>query len=68
MKTEKYKTIVNFEDDIKKYENLLFGIRLFMEGIKFLYGNDKNTIDIANYHFESIMKRGGKAILEAKEL
>lgn len=65
---KKYNTLEGFESAIKKYENQLFGVRLFMEGTKLLYGHDKKILDTANHHFQNIMRRGEDTISRAKEL
>lgn len=61
-------TFEDFEATIKRHENQLFGISLYNEGIKHLYGHDKDVLDTTNYHFREIMSRGQKAISQAKEL
>jgi len=65
---KKYNTLEDFESAIKKYENQLFGIRLFAEGIKLLYSHDKKTLDTNHHHFKNIMQRGENTISQAKEL
>lgn len=65
-----------FEMTIKQHEDQLFGIYLFNEGIKYLHANNpdfktiygEDALDTADFHYKEIMKRGKKAISEAKEL
>jgi len=64
----KGKIFHNFKITIKKHEDQLFGIQLFMQGINTLYGYNKSIMEINIRSFESIMKRGNTAILQAKEL
>jgi len=70
IKRERYNTIEDFEEAIKKHEDQLFGIRLFYEGIKELKIYDEDMLDEIgfDYHYNNIMERGQKAISEAKEL
>lgn len=64
----KDETIRNFENTIKEHEDQLFGIRLFMEGIKVLYQHDKASMEMTKYHYQNTMERGETAISQAKEL
>lgn len=70
VRREKYSKIEDFEAAIKKHKDQLFGIRLFYEGIKELKMYNEDMLDEINfdYHYNSIMERGQKAISEAKEL
>ncbi|MBA3065318.1 hypothetical protein KJ633_02370 [bacterium] len=68
IKRGKYNTITDFETAIKKYENHLFGIRLFNEGIKRLYSWHKGLVDSNEGSFRNIMDRGEEALSEAKNL
>jgi len=64
----KGETVRNFENTIKEYEDQLFGIQLFMEGIKVLYQHDKATMKMTKHHYQNTMERGEIAISQAKEL
>lgn len=65
---EKYNTVADFEVAIKKHEDQLFGIRLYHRAIELMYGSDKKTMEMSNYHYKNIIERGERVIAEAKEL
>ena len=62
----KDETIQNFKNTIKEHEDQLFGIQLFMENIKQIYGHDKTTMEYSTYAFQNIIERGNTAISQAK--
>jgi len=50
------------------HEDRLFGIRLFNEGIMYLYRGDKRVLTTTEYHYRRIVKRGERAVSEARAL
>lgn len=61
-------TIKNFKKSIKEHENQLFGIKLFIEGVKVIYGHDKKLMEMNEQAYLNIIKRERKALSQAKQL
>jgi len=57
-----------FKENINKHEDQLFGIILYYEGICTMYSGQKEIIEANRKAFQNIIKRGEKAIREAKQL
>ncbi|MFC1571286.1 hypothetical protein ACFL31_01890 [Candidatus Margulisiibacteriota bacterium] len=57
-----------FEAKIKEYEEHLFGIRLYMKGIRALYSKNEQILKSHESHFKNVVERLEKTILDAKNL
>ncbi|MCK4375565.1 MAG: hypothetical protein KAX19_09555 [Candidatus Brocadiae bacterium] len=53
---------------INRYEDVLFGIRLYHRQIEVLYSQDAYILKTSEYHFKHIVRRGGKALSKARKL
>jgi len=60
--------IEEFREKIQEYENVLFGINLFMQGISFVWGQNEEIAKLNRQHYEEARDRMEKAISEAKKL
>lgn len=53
---------------INRYEDVLFGIRLYHRQTEVLYSQDAYVLKTSEYHFKQIVRRGGKALSKARKL
>lgn len=60
--------VETFEAKIKEQEDQLFGIQLFMIGIRKTWGFDKRLIDMNERAYKSTLERGRLSIAKAKQL
>lgn len=60
--------IKEFESKIKEYEDILFGMNLYYQGICFTWGFNKEIIEFNRIHYKSIEERMTTAINKAKQL
>lgn len=60
--------INEFESKIGEYENHLFGMALFSEGVQIMWGWDKNVADISAFHSQRVISREEEAVGRAKRL
>ena len=61
-------SILEFESKIKEYEDVLFGLNLFIQGIHYLWEYNKTIVDTNQQHYESAKKRMEEVISSAKKL
>ena len=57
-----------FKKKIIEYENLLFGLSLYYQGIIYLYSDYAQIVQMNKKAYDNIMKRGNIAIKEAKKI
>ena len=57
-----------FKKKIIEYENLLFGISLYYQGIIYLYSDYDQIVQMNKKAYENIIGRGNTAIKEAKKI
>lgn len=60
--------INNFKKLIQEHEDQLFGINLFIEGIKRIYGHDEKLMRMNEQAYLNIIKKEKKALSKAKQL
>ena len=60
--------IKSFEKRITEYENILFGMNLYYQGICFTWENNKEIIELNSVHYKDIEKRIATAVNNAKQL
>lgn len=53
---------------INRYEDVLFGIRLYHRQIEVRYSQDAYVLKTSEYHFKQILRRGDKALSKARKL
>jgi len=61
-------TLRELELEINRWENHLFGVELYYNGVVLLHGHDQAIIDLTKYHYDQIMERGSAALSNAKIL
>lgn len=61
-------TIESFRQEIQEHEDQLFGITLFFEGIKIVWADHEEILEMNRIAVENIMQRGNAAIKQAKRL
>ncbi len=59
--------IQKFEIKIKEYENVLFGMNLYIQGMYFMWGHKEEIIKLNQQHYEEAKERMEKSINEAKK-
>jgi hypothetical protein len=62
------KMVKNFEKTINIHEDQLFGLKLYLDGIKLMYKNNPDILNANIKSFQNIKKRNENAINEAKQL
>lgn len=60
--------IKEFKSKIKEYEDVLFGMNLYYQGICFTWRHNKEIIEFNRRHYKDIEKRMTTAINKAKQL
>jgi uncharacterized phage infection (PIP) family protein YhgE len=69
MEEQNYKKIINdFKLKIREYEDILFGMNLFIQGVSFMWEHNKEIVDLNQQHYNNAKERMDKAINEAKNL
>ena len=62
------KMVKKFEETINIHEDQLFGLKLYLDGIKLMYKNNPEILNANIKSFQNIRERSENAIKEAKQL